>query len=96
MGNANAAYAVSILYDLNNNQWTTGTTGLTTGNFIANTANVDFLNVQNGGHFGLINEQLDYPNAYVQVDSNVNSYSQIVSQNLTSSTKKGKKSKLAN
>jgi hypothetical protein len=81
LGNANAAYAVSILYDLNNNQWTTGTTGLTTGNFIANTANVDFLNVQNGGHFGLINEQLDYPNAYVQVDSNVNSYSQIVSQN---------------
>ena len=81
LGNNSSSYKVSILYDLPNNQWTTGTTGLTTGNLIANTANIDFLNVQNGGHFGLINEQLDYPNAYVQIDSNVNSYSQIVSQN---------------
>jgi hypothetical protein len=81
LGNVDAAYAVSILYDLNNNQWNTDGAGLTTLNLQAANANIDFLNVQTGGHFGLINEQLDYPNAYVQVDANVNSYSQIVSQN---------------
>ena len=81
LGNVNAAYAVSILYDLNNNQWNTDGAGFYTLDFVAANANIDFLNVQNGGHFGLINEQLDYPNAYVQVDANVNSYSQIVSQN---------------
>ena len=81
LGNVNDPYAVSILYDLNNNQWTTDGAGLYTLDLTAANANIDFLNVQNGGHFGLINEQLDYPNAYIQVDSNVNSYSQIVSQN---------------
>ena len=81
LGNANSAYAVSILYDLANNQWNTDGAGFYTLDFIAANANIDFLNVQTGGHFGLINEQLDYPNAYIQVDANVNSYSQIVSQN---------------
>ena len=81
LGNANAAYAVSILYDLPNDRWDTNGAGLKTSDFVAGNANIDYLNVQNGGHFGLINEQLDYPNAYVQVDANVNSYSQIVSQN---------------
>ena len=81
LGNANAAYAVSILYDLPNDRWDTNGAGLKTLDLVAGNANIDFLNVQNGGHFGLINEQLDYPNAYVQVDANVNSYSQIVSQN---------------
>jgi hypothetical protein len=81
LGNANAAYAVSILYDLANNSWNTVGAGLTTLDLTAANANIDFLNVLNGGHFGLVNEQLDYPNAYIQVDSNLNSYSQIVSQN---------------
>jgi len=81
LGNNSSAYKVSILYTLANNEWDTGNTGFNTENFSAANANIDFLNVQNGGHFGLLNEQLDYPNAYVQVDSNVNSYSQIVSQN---------------
>jgi len=81
LGNNSSSYKVSILYDLPNNAWNTDGAGLTTNNLLAANANIDFLNVQNGGHFGLINEQLDYPNAYVQVDSNVNSYSQIVSQN---------------
>jgi hypothetical protein len=81
LGNISDPYTVSILYDLNNNQWNTDGAGLYTLDLVAANANIDFLNVQNGGHFGLINEQLDYPNAYVQVDANVNSYSQIVSQN---------------
>ena len=81
LGNNSSSYKVSILYDLPNNSWNTDGAGFHTGNLIAANANIDFLNVQNGGHFGLINEKLDYPNAYVQVDANVNSYSQIVSQN---------------
>jgi hypothetical protein len=81
LGNANAAYAVSILYNLANDEWDTNGTGLRTLDLVADNANIDFLYVQNGGHFGVINESLDYPNAYVQVDSNVNSYSQIISQN---------------
>jgi len=81
LGNANAAYAVSILYDLANDRWDTNGAGLKTLDLYAANANIEFLSVQNGGHFGLLNLNLDYPNAYVQVDSNVNSYSQIVSQN---------------
>ena len=81
LGNISDPYTVSILYDLPNNSWNTDGAGLTTNDLKAANANIDFLYVQNGGHFGLVNEQLDYPNAYVQVDSNVNSYSQIVSQN---------------
>ena len=81
LGNANAAYAVSFLYDLTNDRWDTNGAGLFTSDLETSNANINFLNVQNGGHFGLINELFDYPNAYIQVDSNVNSYSQIVSQN---------------
>jgi len=81
LGNNSSSYKVSILYDLPNNAWNTDGANLTTLDFKAANANIDFLNVQNGGHFGLLNEALDYPNAYVQVDANVNSYSQIVSQN---------------
>ena len=81
LGNVSSAYKVSILYTLANNEWDTDGAGVRTLNLVAANANIDFLNVQNGGHFGLVNEQLDYPNAYVQIDANVNSYSQIVSQN---------------
>jgi hypothetical protein len=81
LGNNSSSYKVSILYDLPNNAWNTDGAGLKTLDLVAGNANIDFLNVQNGGHFGLLNEQLNYPNAYVQVDANVNSYSQIVSQN---------------
>jgi len=81
LGNNSSSYKVSILYDLPNNAWNTDGANLTTLDFNAANASIDFLNVQNGGHFGLLNEALDYPNAYVQVDANVNSYSQIISQN---------------
>jgi hypothetical protein len=81
LGNNSSSYKVSILYDLPNNAWNTDGANLTTLDFKAANASIDFLNVQNGGHFGLLNEALDYPNAYVQVDANVNSYSQIISQN---------------
>jgi hypothetical protein len=81
LGNANAAYAVSILYDLVNDVWDTNGAGLQTQDLYAANANIEFLSVQNGGHFGLLNLNLDYPNAYIQSDSNVNSFSQIVSQN---------------
>jgi hypothetical protein len=81
LGNANAAYAVSILYDLVNDRWDTNGAGLKTQDLYAANANIEFLSVQNGGHFGLLNLNLDYPNAYIQTDSNVNSFSQIVSQN---------------
>jgi hypothetical protein len=81
LGNNSSSYKVSILYDLPNNAWNTDGANLTTLDFKAANVNIDFLNVQNGGHFGLLNEALDYPNAYIQVDSNLNSYSQIVSQN---------------
>jgi hypothetical protein len=87
LGNANSSYAVSILYNLSNNHWDTYGAGFHTADLYAANANIDFLNVQNGGHFGVINEQLDYPNAYVQVDSNINSYSQIVSQNHSPGTR---------
>jgi len=86
LGNNSSSYKVSILYDLPNNAWNTDGANLTTLDFKAANANIDFLNVQNGGHFGLLNEALDYPNAYIQVDSNLNSYSQIVSQNHSSGT----------
>jgi hypothetical protein len=86
LGNVSDSYAVSILYDLNNNQWNTDGAGLKTLNLQADVSNVFFLNVQDAGHFGLENIKLDYPNAYLQVDSNNNSYSQIISQNHSSGT----------
>ena len=81
LGNATAPYAVSILYDLPNNSWNTDGAGLTTNDLKAANANMYFLTVETAAHFGLISEGLDYPNAVVQVDSNTNSYSQIISQN---------------
>ena len=81
LGNANANYAVSILYDLSNNQWNTDGAGLYTLDFVAANADIDDLHVRNRGHFGTIDVDEHYPNAFLQVDSNVNSYSQIVGQN---------------
>lgn len=81
LGNANANYAVSILYDLANNQWNTDGAGLYTLDFVAANADIDDLHVRNRGHFGTIDVDEHYPNAFLQVDSNVNSYSQIVGQN---------------
>ena len=82
LGNTAAAYEVSILYNLSNNAWTTGNTNLITKNLTA-TANVS----ANVGwfigqvHAGAAYIGYDYPNASMQVDSNINSYNQVVQQN---------------
>ena len=81
LGNISDPYTVSILYDLPNNSWNTDGAGLYTLDFTAANANIDYLYVKYSGHFGVINKTVDYPNAYIQIDSNTNSYSQIVSQN---------------
>lgn len=82
LGNTAAAYEVSILYNLSNNAWTTGNTNLITKNLTATanvSANVGWFTGQ--VHAGAAYIGYDYPNASMQVDSNINSYNQVVQQN---------------
>jgi trimeric autotransporter adhesin len=87
LGNVNAAFARSILYDFNNDAWDTGSAGLTTLVLNASDGNFSGNLVSNGrASFGGTHFVFEYPNAEVQIDSDLNSYSQVVSQNHNSGT----------
>ena len=83
----NDGFARSILYDLNSNKWDTGAAGLKTLDLIATDAAISGNLFSNGtAHFGRLAMVTDYPHAAVQIDSNVNNYSQLVQQNHSAGT----------
>ena len=87
LGNVNAAFKRSILYNYNNNYWDTDGAGLKTLVLNATEANFTGNIFSNGrAHFGGQYQGVDYPNAEVQIDADVNSYSQLVYQNHNSGT----------
>jgi predicted nucleic acid-binding Zn-ribbon protein len=87
LGNVNAAFRRSILYDFNNDAWDTDGAGLTTLRLNATDANFSGNLVSNGrASFGGNHFVFEYPNAEVQIDSDLNSYSQVVAQNHNSGT----------
>lgn len=86
LGNTSQSYAVSLLYSLSANAWTTGNFGFNTN--VLNAANVTLTNlqVQGNSNFGGAWAGYDYPNAIIQIDGNVNSYDQVLSQNHNTGT----------
>jgi hypothetical protein len=81
LGNATSSYKRSILYSLTNDWWDTDGAGFNTLALTALNANVANLRSTGTAHFGTAYEGYDYPNAEIQIDANVNSYSQIISTN---------------
>lgn len=81
LGNASSSYKRSILYSLTNDWWDTDGAGFNTLALTASDANIANLIARGTAHFGEAYEGYDYPYAGVQVDANVNSYSQIISIN---------------
>ena len=88
LGNTSGGYERTFLYDLNNDRWDTNGAGLKTLELTATNVTVIGNLTVNGpnAHFGSYFANLDYPNAAIQIDENVNSYSQIVSQNHSNGT----------
>ena len=87
LGNVNAAFSRSILYDYNSDTWDTDGAGLTTLALYATDATVSGNVFSNGSaHFGATNMTINYDNAEVQIDSNRNTYSQLVHHNHNSGT----------
>jgi len=86
LGNTASSYYVKILYNLASNYWDTGNTGIKTSLLTATNTNITNLVATGNAHFGSAYIGYDYPNAILQLDSNVNSYDQIVLQNHSSGT----------
>ena len=88
LGNSSSSYVVSILYNLANNSWNTGTTNLITKNLSANsiTANVGIFNGQLHAGAQYLTIGYDFPNATFQGDCNTPSYNQVVTKNHSAST----------
>jgi hypothetical protein len=91
LGNVNASYSRTILYDLANDRWTTAGQANSSGiaNFYSPTlfgANVvtDYLDVTYTGHFGTAYDGNDFASAEIQAYSDVNGFSQVVSWNKNS------------
>jgi len=90
LGNSQQSYYKSILYDLANNWWSTDGSGLDTellsahdGDFVGNVYVTG--TILAGGAAKTVGNL--FPNAGIQVFENVNSYAQIVEQNLSTGTK---------
>jgi len=82
LGNIQQAYYRSFLYNLNSNAWDTNGAGLITQNLIATDANFNGNVFSNGSaHFGALAMTINFPNAAIQVDENLNSYAQVVTMN---------------
>ena len=81
LGNATSSYKRSILYSLTNNWWDTDGAGFKTLALTAADANIANLRATGSAHFGAAYEGYDYPYAEIQIDANVNSYSQVISTN---------------
>ncbi len=86
LGNTDASYHVSFLYDLTNDRWDTDGAGLKTLDLFANVITANTLDISENVHFGLAYLSQDYPNAIVQIDENINSYGQMVIQNHNNGT----------
>ena len=86
LGNTSSDYFVSFLYNLSNNSWTTGNTGLITREIVANNISAANGNFDGSLHVGLAYEGYNYPYASIQADCNNNSYNQVVLQNHNSGT----------
>lgn len=78
LGNATSSYKQSILYDLVENRWNTNSAGFNTSMLSATDANIANLIAYGNAHFGAAFEGYDYPNGEIQIDSNINSYSQVI------------------
>lgn len=86
LGNATSSYKRSILYSLTNDWWDTDGAGFNTLALTALNANVANLRATGTAHFGTAYEGYDYPNAEIQIDANINSYSQVISTNYSPGT----------
>lgn len=82
LGNIAQGYYRSILYDLNNDRWDTNGAGLKTLRLVAEDTDViGNLRVNTSAHFGTTAQTIDFPNATIQIDENINSYAQVVAMN---------------
>ena len=79
-------FSVSLLYSLVENAWDTDGAGLNTLQLFAENTSVNFLNVATQQHIGLAYAGYDYPSTPLQIDSNFDSYSQIVAVNHSTGT----------
>jgi len=86
LGNVNAAFSRSILYDYNADSWNTNGAGLTTLDLNADNVYVDTFWNNGAAHFGADYLTINYNNAEVQIDSNRNDFSQVIHQNHNSGT----------
>ena len=86
LGNVDEPWSRSILYDLSNDRWDTDGAGLKTLDLTAGDIYVTNLHANGAAQFGEAVATMDYPNATIQADSDVNSYSQIVAVNHSSGT----------
>ena len=86
LGNATSSYKRSILYSLTNDWWDTDGAGFKTLELTALNANIANLRATGTAHFGTAYEGYDYPNAEIQIDANINSYSQVISTNYSPGT----------
>ena len=87
LGNVSDPYAVSILYNLAEDYWDTNGGGLKTLQLYSTDANISGnLDVAGVAHIGTSVAMVDYPNADLQIDASVNSYSQVIHQNHNSGT----------
>ena len=92
LGNSLDTYSRNIIYDLNNNRWTTvggfnstGDSNFYTPTIFSSFANTNYLHVQYTGHFGVAYDGNDFPNGALQVFADSPTYSQVVNWNKNSS-----------
>ena len=81
LGNLNSATSRNFYYTYPADAWNTDGAGLITRTLTADSTYVQYLWVNTAAHFGGDNVINNWPNAEVQIDSNLNDYSQIISQN---------------
>jgi hypothetical protein len=76
LGPVGETFSRSVLYDATLDRWSTAEAGLITQDL---TADVIFVNGH--GHFGNAFNNYEFPNAAIQIDTNVASYAQLVLKN---------------
>ena len=82
----NDPFARSILYNLDLDFWETNAGFHTTGDLLGARVAVDYATINQTLHAGLAYSGYDYPNALVQIDTQINNYGQIVYQNHSDGT----------
>jgi hypothetical protein len=86
LGNVNAAFKRSILYNFNDDAWDTDGAGLITQELDATDVFVETLWNNGAAHFGADYLTNNYNNSEVQIDSDRNDFSQVIHQNHNSGT----------